>query len=273
MGAKLFRRYCGGVELTEAGRKFLERARQGADEIRLALAAGDGETTGREISIGIFGPLTMGFLAELFGNFRRANPDTALRFREGGCEDIVAAVRRCELDLGVVIEASVGRGYCMTHLWDEPVYLAMADSDPLAARTSVQWSDLADRHFVVTGMPTGDFALAFLEKNLGTGHSGQHVEQLPVTRESLMQIVAQGGGLTIAGSAHARSALPGVTFRVVEDAILRYTAVHSSGSFNRDVSRLLSLARRLSGRDQEWFDRSSLLRPDHDRLPSGETAR
>jgi len=78
-----------------------------------------------------------------------------------------------------------------------------------------------------------------------------------------MQIVAYGGGVTIAGSAHARLGLSGITFRPIEEAVLRYRAVHASSPLPHDLDRLLSLAKSLAARDQEWFARQRLIRPEH----------
>jgi hypothetical protein len=54
---------------------------------------------------------------------------------------------------------------------------------------------------------------------------------------------------------------------LIEDALLRYGAVHSSGAVPRDLERLLMLAKSLSERDQAWFARQRLIRPEHRRGP------
>jgi len=264
IGAQLFRRHPADVDLTEIGKKFLHQASPGAHQIGLALeSARTIAATGRHLRIGLFGPLTMGFLSELFAAFRRGRPGTRLRFSGASTPELIAAVRRGQLDVGVVAEASPGRGYAMTHLWDEPVYLAMPESDPLAALKAVRWCDLRDRHFVVTDLPTGDFAKDYLARHLQAPRKALCIEQLSVTRESLMQIVAHGGGVTIAGSAHVRFGLSGITFRLIGDAMLRYGAVHSSVTLQRDLERLLSLAKSLSERDQARFARQRPLRPEN----------
>lgn len=268
IGAPLFNRHPAGVVLTEVGRVFLDRAGVGVRQINDALEIAKSlSSTAQSLRIGVFGPLTMGFLAELFGAFRRDRPGTRLRFSEGSTPELIAAVRRGQLDVSVVAEAPPGRGYAITHLWDEPVYLAMPEGDPLADRKAVRWCDLRDRHFVVTDLPTGDFARAYLERQLRAPRNALRVEQLSLTRESLMLIVAHGGGVTIAGSAHVRFGLSGITFRRIEDAMLRYGAIHSSGSLHRDLDHLLTLAKSLSDRDPAWFARQRLIRPEHRRVP------
>jgi DNA-binding transcriptional LysR family regulator len=274
IGAQLFRRHSAGVDLTEIGEQFLHHAGPGAHQVNSALErARTTAAKGRHLRVGVFGPLTMGFLSELFGAFRRARPATRLRFSEAGSPELVAAVRRGQLDVGVVVEASPGRGYEVTDLWNEHVYLAMPDGDPLADQKTVQWRDLGKRHFVVTDLPTGYFAKDYLRRHLKAPHDALRIEQLSVTRESLMQIVAHGGGVTLAGSAHVRFGHSGITFRLIEDALLRYGAVHSSGGLQRDLERLLALAKSLSERDHAWFARQRLIRPEHRRGLSADRRR
>jgi DNA-binding transcriptional LysR family regulator len=251
IGAQLFRRHSAGVDLTEIGKQFLHQASPGARRITSALdSARSMAAKGRYLRVGVFGPLTMGFLSELFGAFRRDRPDTRLQFSEASSPALIAAVRRGQLDVGVVAEASIGRGYTVTHLWTEPVYLAMPESDPLADLKAVRWCDLGDRNFVVTDLPTGNFAKAYLKQHLQAPRDAVRIEQLSVTRESLMQIVAHGGGVTIAGSAHVRFGASGIAFRPIENATLSICAIYSNGSLQKDLELLLSLAKSLSKRDE-----------------------
>jgi DNA-binding transcriptional LysR family regulator len=138
IGAQLFRRHPAGVDLTDIGKQFLNQAAPGARQIGSAL---DGARTvanrGRYLRIGVFGPLTMGFLSELFGAFRGDRPGVKLRFSEGSCSELIAAVRRGQLDVGIVAEAMPGKGFDVTHLWAEPVYVAISDGDPLADQKAV----------------------------------------------------------------------------------------------------------------------------------------
>lgn len=262
IGDRLFRRHSHGVELSELGRQFLADARQGTEQISAALENARSVTaTHWQLRVGVFGPLTMTFLSELFAAFRRAHPGTKLQFSEGSSAELIAAVRRRQLDVGVVAEASPGNGYKLLHLWNEPVFLAMPTSDPLARQTTLRWEDIRDRHFVVTDLPTGKFAKRYLNQNLGARAADHRIEQLAVTRESLMQIVAHGGGVSIASSAHIRLGISDIAFRLIEDAVLRFDAVHAWGSVHRDVQRLLALARSLSESNSPLLRQAGLYPP------------
>lgn len=267
IGAQLFHRCPSGVELTDLGKAFLQKVELGARQIDTAIqGAKAAAVSERCIRVGVFGPLSLGFLPELFASFRNDRPKAKLRFSEGSSHELIAAVRRGQIDVGVVAEAAPGRGYALSPLWTDPVFLALPEGDALAVQQAIRWHDLRHRHFVLTDLPTGDFAKSYLERHLKVPSATPRIEQLSVTRESLMQIVVHGGGVTIAGSAHTRLGLPGITFRRIEGATLRYGAVHSTGLLSRDLESLLALAKSLSEKEQAWFARQRLIRPEHRRV-------
>ncbi|QMW23210.1 LysR family transcriptional regulator [Sandaracinobacteroides saxicola] len=262
IGGSLFHRHATGAELTQLGTRFLRQAQLGANHIGFAIdSAKSIALADRGLRIGIFGPLTLGFLSELFGQYRRDNPQVKLRFSEGSSLELVVGLRRRQLDVAVLTNVSAVRGYQIMNLWKEFLYLAMADSDILTARDKICWNDLRNRHFVVTDLPTGDFAKRYLQQMLEGRSDELDIEQLSVTRESLMQIVAQGGGVTIVGSAHSRFDFAGISFRPIDTAPLSYAAMHASGSSSRDLERLLSSAKSLAQRDDAWFAQQGLIRP------------
>lgn len=250
VGGQLFRRHHGGVEVTPIGKRFLKQARQGADQIRSAVnGASIVSSQKREVRIGVFGPLTMGHLSELFATFRRNRPEARLHFSEAGCPELIAAVRRGQIDVGIVAEPLRGKGYEITHLWVEALHLAMPATHPLAQLEAIGWQDLRNIRILLTDLPTGDFAMKFLRQRLSDRAVNARIEQLPVTRASLLQIVADGDGVTLAGSGLMRLRLSGLVFRRLADATLSFGAVHPRDVIHKDVEHLLSLARSLSGRD------------------------
>lgn len=271
LGTQLFRRHSAGVSLTDVGKRFLDQVSLGTDQLAFALeSARTSAQANHHLKIGVCGPLSMGILPDLFSEFRRARPCTGLRFSEAGSLELIAAVRRGQIDVGIVCEASPSRGCVLQPLWSEPVYVVVPECDPLADREVIRWCDLSSRQFVVTDLPTGHFAKAYLRRHLQIPGGTLLVDQLSVTRESLMQIVAHGGGITIAGSAHARREIPGVAFRLIQSAMLRYSAVYSNGCgyMRKDLERLMALAKAVSEKDHAWFFRRHLIRP-HGELGPG----
>ncbi|NJO32362.1 MAG: LysR family transcriptional regulator [Rhodospirillales bacterium] len=270
LGAQLFQRHSTGVSLTDIGTHLLDQIRLGTDQLAFALeSARTRAEAEHHLKIGVCGPLSMGVLPELFRAFRQARPRTGLRFSEAGSLELIAAVRRGQIDVGIVCEASPSRGCVLQPLWSEQVYLVIPECDPLADREVIRWRDLGSRQFVVTDLPTGHFAKAYLRQHLRISKGALQVDQLNVTRESIMQIVAHGGGITIAGSAHARLGIPGVAFRLIQGAMLRYAAVYSGGCgyIRKDVQRLMALVKAVSEKDHTWFSRRHLIRPNSELGP------
>jgi DNA-binding transcriptional LysR family regulator len=113
LGFELLRRTSRGVELTEAGEAVFERAREivaGADAIRSDLAALRGLLEGT-VALGTMLPPGPIDLPGLLASFHEAHPGVAVRVLEGSAPDILAGVRRDELDVaftGVEAEALEG---------------------------------------------------------------------------------------------------------------------------------------------------------------------
>ena len=101
LGFELLRRTREGVELTEAGAVVFERAREviaGADAIRSDLAALRGLLEGT-VALGTMLPPGPIDLPELLARFHAAHPGIGVRVREGSAPEIMALVRRGELDV------------------------------------------------------------------------------------------------------------------------------------------------------------------------------
>jgi DNA-binding transcriptional LysR family regulator len=101
LGFELLRRTSRGVELTEAGEAVFERAREivaGADAIRSDLAALRGLLEGT-VALGTMLPPGPIDLPGLLASFHETHPGITVRVREGSALEILAALRRDELDV------------------------------------------------------------------------------------------------------------------------------------------------------------------------------
>jgi LysR family transcriptional activator of glutamate synthase operon len=101
LGFELLRRTSRGVELTEAGEAVFERAREivaGADAIRSDLAALRGLLEGT-VALGTMLPPGPIDLPGLLASFHATHPGITVRVREGSALEILAALRRDELDV------------------------------------------------------------------------------------------------------------------------------------------------------------------------------
>lgn len=250
VGAALFIRHHCGVSLTRAGEQFVARVRLAINQIRDA--ARDVRAIGRVedgvVRIGLFSSLASGFLAELFQAYDADHAGVRLDFVEGGPSDHLLAIRQHRLDVAFLTGAPSVDGCDMAHLWSERVYVAMAGTDELASREEIGWSDLRDRHFIVSVAQPGPDIHDFLVKHLAECGHRPSIERQAVYRDTLMQFVAGGRGLTVTHAAATAAQFHGVVYRPLAGEILPFCAVWSPRNDNPAFRRLLSLAKAMSKR-------------------------
>ena len=103
LGVSVFERHREGIRLTNAGRRFLEDARAllaQLDRAVSALQAADSAGEGL-LRLGFACSISGGFLRELIRTWRRNHPHVALTIRDGGLQELVAAVVQRDLDATV----------------------------------------------------------------------------------------------------------------------------------------------------------------------------
>lgn len=129
LGATLFRRSRSGMTLTAAGRAFVPYAERALESLR------GGTALVRDVERGVAGELAIGaaaavsayVLPELLARFTAEHPDVRLLVRTGHSEEIVDAVVRGEVALGLVRELRDSRVSSRPLYEDELVLVARPD--------------------------------------------------------------------------------------------------------------------------------------------------
>lgn len=259
IGASLFSRHSGGVRLTPAGELFLARARNVVAELETAErdvgAIGRGER-GR-VRIGIYSSLTSGFLYDLLKDYDARHPEVMLDYLERDPSELISAIRQRQLDIAFLFGMPDADGCEMAHLWNERIYVAMAEADDLASRNEIDWDDLHGRQFVVTEIAPGPQIRDYLEQRLGESGDTPLIESQAVYRDSLMQIVASSQRLTLVRQAFTEIGFPGITYRQIVDEMVPLCAAWSPSNENPAFRRLLSLAKSFSTRCAECLERGA----------------
>ena len=244
IGATLFVRYHGGVVLTFAGERFLVGARRALNEIDHA--AIDAATLGRgdagAIRIGIFHSLACGFLPDLLRAYISAHPVVRPELVEGSPATHISAVQKRDLDVAFLAGTPSAEGCEFAHLWDEPVFVAMASEDALARKRKITWDELRDRRFIVSETELGPEIRAYVVKNLAEPGYRPAIERHAVSRDNLMSLVALGQGLTLTSEALIAVRFPGVAYRRLCSEILPFCAIWLPENDNPALRRFLSLA-------------------------------
>ena len=120
LGVSLFERDTNGVRLTEAGRRFLDKARSGIAEIDHAVkvAASAGRGSEGVIRMGILSSVSGGFLRELLRAYREAHPAIAIDIIEGSGREHIALISERQLDVAFVGGTPPSSHYDTAILWE-----------------------------------------------------------------------------------------------------------------------------------------------------------
>lgn len=147
VGAALFHRTAKGVELTDAGRVFVEHASAAIAQVEGGVEA-VGEMVGLNrgrIRIG-GGATAVGYLLPgVIRAFRDRHPAIRLYLREAASRDVARAVRNAELDMGLVTlplaAGDEGELVVIARRRDE-LKLAVPGDHRLAGRKTFRWADV-----------------------------------------------------------------------------------------------------------------------------------
>ena len=123
IGAALFIRTSTGINLTQAGERFVSAAEKAMAHIQDAIR--DVGVIGRGqqgvVRIGLISSLSSGFLADLVQAFETQYPDVRLEYREGGTTDLISAVEQDHSDVAFLIGTPTSGECDSLHLWDERI--------------------------------------------------------------------------------------------------------------------------------------------------------
>ena len=157
LGVQLFERHPRGIELTQAGELFFERARAAVSAADVALA------TGRDFEAGVIGSLRLGLAAEarwpvapeLLLRFRRQNPGVELTVVEAYGGTLWRDLRAGRLDALIAPTGHGSANLTTLELGRAELVVLVGTGHPLAGIGSLEAEDLQGERVVVTGHRDG----------------------------------------------------------------------------------------------------------------------
>ena len=138
LSEQLFHRAKSGLRLTEAGQVLLSHAREvvQAEEALRARFSSRGNLKEGQLRFGIIPTLGPYLLPRLLGTFRKSHPGVTIEITEGRTADLLGATSRSSLEFAslsdVTEEDQKNHGVEVTHLFDEPLVLALPNTHKLA---------------------------------------------------------------------------------------------------------------------------------------------
>jgi DNA-binding transcriptional LysR family regulator len=140
LGTQLFvRHHAQGLSLTSAGRSLLREAHlllRQADGLYAAAADLQRKPSG-EMSVGWFSTLAPLLMPALVRSFTESYPGTTVRSQVSHQADLLAALRRADIDVAITYDLLLSVDISFTPLVDLPPYAIVGANHPLATRASV----------------------------------------------------------------------------------------------------------------------------------------
>jgi DNA-binding transcriptional LysR family regulator len=223
LGAPVFERIPGGVQLTEAGRAFLPHAeavlasmRDGREAVRELRGSRRGT-----IALALVGTLASTSLTERLRRFREAHPAVDLRLRTALSAEVSALVRRGDATLG--LRYRVDPELDSTPLFDERLLPVCSARHRLAGARRVSAGDVAGERWIAFPGPTGEPYAAALAQGLAAAGLGA-AEIVPIdSLTAQKRMVEAGFGLALLPESSVDEELRAGTLRALPVASMRAT--------------------------------------------------
>jgi DNA-binding transcriptional LysR family regulator len=256
--AQLFRRKPRGVELTDAGRAFVDNARAVLAQVERTFETTRRTARGEQGRISIAYSSTVAFhplIPRIIRAFSETFPLVGVAVIEGYPEDLVERMQRDEIDVAFVRRLSpTAQGIEHTLLHEESMMVALPCRHPLArdgSRNGVALKALAGESFVLIGDPNGDALQrnsAFAAACYAAGFSPQVGHVVPYI-SSRLNLIAAGLGVAVVAESLRHVAIEGVVFRSLTGAGRLKTPfglASRRGDPSPVIRQFLKLARRIA---------------------------
>ncbi|HBO5531693.1 TPA: LysR family transcriptional regulator [Pseudomonas aeruginosa] len=222
IGARLFERTNRRVELTDAGRLFLDEFRQVLAQVDKAVLLA------RRAHLGELGELKIGFTSSApftstipssIHAFRKAYPDVHLDLQEMSSRQVLKALLEESLQVGVIRPLALPDAVHWVELFREPLVAVLRADHPLAAGSEdgLAIAALAEEPFV------------FFPRSYGTGLYDQvialtrqagfspRIAQEASEAMTIIGLVSAGLGVSILPASFRRTRVDGVVYRTLSD--------------------------------------------------------
>jgi DNA-binding transcriptional LysR family regulator len=238
LGVRLLERTKRRVELTDAGRAFLEDARNVLAQADLAAdrarSAGRGDRG--VLVVGFIPPALNSVLPPALNRYRGEHPDVRLVLRELTNRQAVDGVLADRIHISFVRVPFDDHGLCCEPVYEEPVVLALPSDHPLTALEAVPLGALCDEAFVmiprVQEPELHDYYIALCQE---AGFSPHIVHEVNTTVVGV-GLVASGVGVSFVPSSTRVMARTGVVYRPLRDPTPRF---RMAAVWRRDADPLL----------------------------------
>lgn len=219
IGVRLLSRTKRSVDLTDAGRRFLEEARKTVQQ------AEHTELVGRQAARGDLGRIEIAFMTSAgcsgivsngLAKYHNEHPLVDLRLHWLDTPHQLTALAEGRIDVGFLrTPERYPLGLTGIPVFSQPVLLALPEKHPLASVKKLECRDLADEPFIA---PTVEAELAFVGYVTAVAEQGGFTPRIANRATDYLTIVTMvsaGIGLAAVPASFARIQMPGVTYRAI----------------------------------------------------------
>ena len=210
----LFLRSSRQVELTAAGRAFLEHAHiilsQTERAAEQARAIGEGQIG--TLDIGTTGSVLLGKLSSMVVMFPMEYPDITLRIHEMAPQDQEEALRERRVDVCFLRRPTDDPNVINELAWPARVGVVLPEGHLLATRDEVALAELRDERHAFLGLKDSRFARYLRDACVDAGFVPS-ISQQVVEAYSLTSLVAAGLGVALVPECISNIPRPGVVYR------------------------------------------------------------
>jgi DNA-binding transcriptional LysR family regulator len=225
LDVQLFHRKARGVELTDAGRAFLDNARGVLAQLDHTFETTRRTARGEEgrISIGIvpaspFHPL----VPRAIRAFREAYPLVSVRLEERLGGELLELLRNEQIDVAFIRTPHADQeGLVINRLLEEPMLVALPSAHALArsdGESSLLLKHLARETFILYGPPGGGLREVTMAACRAAGFSPRAVQEAPRIASTL-SLVAVGLGISLVPASLRHMYVDGVVYRRLNGSV------------------------------------------------------
>lgn len=222
LGARLFERTNRRVALSEAGRLFLDEARQVLAQVDKAA------DVARRAQLGELGEMKIGFTSSAPFNssipkaiyaFRQHFPAVHLNLKEMSSRDVVDALLDESIEVGLMRPMSVPDSLVVTELFREPLVAVINAAHPLAqgSEQGLYLAALAHEPFVFFPRSYGSGLHAQLLSLARAAGFSPHFAQEAGEAMTIIGLVSAGLGVSVLPASFQRMRIDGVVYRTLLD--------------------------------------------------------
>jgi len=212
LGITLFNRTRRKVQLTSAGRRFLEEARRTLDQAERAVRIAQRTSRGEVglLAVGFVSAADFTVLPLLLPLFQRRFPDVQLRLPTMSSTEQLDALRDGRIDVGFLRPPMDAEGLVVEPILKEPLVAALPIGHPLAASRRVQVRSLAKERYIFFPRNVAPSFYDLVVSYYRTAGLSLHVTHEAEHLQTILSLIAGGVGVSLLPASVRHLKRPGV---------------------------------------------------------------